>query len=195
MYPISYRRHRFPPAVLIAVSLLTIVGFAALGTEVASWYLTKRTMQSAVDAAASAAAADLAANSSASSTQLQSAAKAIAATFGFVNGTGGTDVSLQNPPASGPYSGNSLYVQVNITQPQTPLLTALFLSSGPTIAATATALANKQVSDQGCVLALSGASVVDVQLNGNVNLTFSHCAMYDNSPMQDGALSLGNTRH
>jgi len=179
-------------AILIAIAFTAIVGFAALGTEVARWYMTKRIMQSAADAAASAAAANLAANSSATSTQLQSDGKAVAAQFNFTDGSGGTSVIVNNPPGSGPYSGNSLYVQVDITQPQTPLLTALFLSTGPTIAASATAKANRQAGDSGCVLALSGASVVDVQVNGNVNMTFNSCAMYDNSPLSGGALTMGN---
>jgi hypothetical protein len=32
-------------AVLLAIALSLIIGFAGLGTEAASWYLTKRTMQ------------------------------------------------------------------------------------------------------------------------------------------------------
>ena len=39
-------------AVLLALALSAIVGFAGLGTEVASWYYTKRAMQGAADAAA-----------------------------------------------------------------------------------------------------------------------------------------------
>ena len=178
--------------IVIALSLTALVGVAGLAVEVGSWYLTKRTMQAAADAAASTAAANLAANTSSSSTQLSADATSIAAQFGFANGTGGTTVSAHNPPTSGTYSGNSLYVEVDISQPQTPHLTALFMTTGPTITASATAKANHQVSDQGCVLALSGASVVDVQLNGGVNMSFSNCAMYDNSPLAGGALTMGN---
>ena len=36
------------------------------------------------------------------------------------------------------------------------------MSSGPTITARAVAFANRKAGDSGCVLALSGASVVDV---------------------------------
>ena len=46
---------------LFALALPIIIGFAGLGTEVANWYLTKRTMQGAADAAASTAATALAA--------------------------------------------------------------------------------------------------------------------------------------
>src|SRR5438132_13197976 len=66
------------------------------------------------------------------------------------------------------------------------------MSSGPTITSRAVAHANKQAGDTGCVLALSGASVADVSLNGGVSLNFSGCALYDNSPMSNGSLTMSN---
>src|SRR5260370_12473042 len=61
-------------AVIIALALSAIVGFAGLGTETTSWYLTKRSMQGAADTAAATAAAALAASSPATSTQTTTAA-------------------------------------------------------------------------------------------------------------------------
>jgi Flp pilus assembly protein TadG len=115
-------------AVIIALALSIIIGFAGLGTEVASWYLIKRSMQGAVDTAAATAAAELAASSSATSAQMTSAAKSIAATYGFVDGTASTTVAVNNPPAtttglancSSPFAGFNCYVEVIVTQPQTP---------------------------------------------------------------------------
>ena len=89
--------------VIIALALSAIVGFAGLGTETASWYFIKRSMQGAADSAAATAAAELATNSSTTSSQMTSAARSIASTFGFVNGTGSTTVTVNNPPASGGY--------------------------------------------------------------------------------------------
>src|SRR6266536_5780836 len=59
--------HAGATVVMLALSLSALAGAAGLGTEAASWYLTKRTMQGAADAAASAAALALA-SSEASST-------------------------------------------------------------------------------------------------------------------------------
>src|ERR1700719_1434448 len=91
-------------AVLLAVALSGIVGFAGLGSEVASWYYTTRSMQGAVDSAASTAAAALASATSTGSTitgdQLRNAARSVAATFNFTNGTGSTTVTVNNPPAT-----------------------------------------------------------------------------------------------
>jgi Flp pilus assembly protein TadG len=185
-------------AVAVAFALTAVLGFAGLGTEAASWYYTKRNMQSAADAAAASAGANLAMTlqrgGTVSSSQFTTDAQSIAAKYGFVNGSSSTTVSVEYPPLSGQHPGDNKYVAVNISQPQPALLSGLFMSSGPTIAARAVAKGNSQSADSGCVLALNGASVSDVTLNGGVNMTFSNCALYDNSPLTsgNGALYMSN---
>jgi Flp pilus assembly protein TadG len=138
------RDRRGTVAVILALALFAIVGFAGLGTEVASWYYTKRAMQGAADSAASSAAAELAAatsgGSTASSTQITNTGRSVSATFHFTNGISNTTVSVNNPPAtttslntcSFPFSAFNCYVEVLISQPQTALLSSLFVSTGPT---------------------------------------------------------------
>ena len=121
-------------AVLLAIALSAIVGFAGLGSEVAAWYYTKRSMQGAADSAATTAAAALAAatssGTSVTSTQLTNAGRSVAAAFNFPNGTASTTVAVNNPPAtttnlttcSSPFSAFNCYVEVIISQPQTALL-------------------------------------------------------------------------
>ena len=69
------RDRRGAAAVMLAIALSGIIGFAGLGSEVAAWYFTTRAMQGAADAAAESAAAELAAGtvsgSSVSSDQLE----------------------------------------------------------------------------------------------------------------------------
>src|SRR4051812_21483500 len=98
---------------LFALSLPIIIGFAGLGTEVANWYLTKRTMQGAADAAASTAAAALAAGTTSAAT-LRIDAKSVAALSNFVDGSNNTTVTVNYPPASGSYRGKSNAVEVSI---------------------------------------------------------------------------------
>jgi Flp pilus assembly protein TadG len=98
------RDRRGTVAVILALALFAIVGFAGLGTEVASWYYTKRAMQGAADSAASSAAAELAAatsaGSTASSTQIANTGRSVSGTFHFTNGISNTTVSVNNPPAT-----------------------------------------------------------------------------------------------
>src|SRR5712691_6434111 len=99
--------------VMLALSLSLVAGVAGLGTEAASWYAAKRTMQGAADASASAAALALAA-SEASST-FTTLARSVAASYNFVNGSNGTTVTVNYPPASGSYTGSAA-VEVVINQ-------------------------------------------------------------------------------
>ena len=184
-------------AIVIGLALTGMLGFAGLGTEAAMWYFTKRDMQSAADAAAVTAAANLAGTlqrgGSPISSQFTTDAQSVTAKYGFLDGTNGTTVSVEYPPNSGTYSGNSNYVAVSISQPQQALLSALFLSSGPTISARAVAKGNSQSSDSGCVYALSKQSdSIDVSASGSVAMNFSGCALYDNSPAS-GALTLSGS--
>src|SRR3954470_8862120 len=185
-------------AVAIALALTAVLGFAGLGTEAASWYYIKRNMQGAADAAAATAGANLASTlqrgGTVSPSQFTTDAQSISAKYGFVHDGTATTVSVEYPPSAGSHAGDNKYVAVGITQPQKALLSGLFLSSGPTISARAVAKGNSQATDSGCVLALNGASISDVTLNGGVSMTFSNCALYDNSPLTsgNGALYMSN---
>ncbi len=146
-------------------------------------------------------AAELAASSAATSTQMTSAARSVASRYGFVNGTASTTVTVNNPPASGTYAacasgsgfaGTNCYVEVIISQPQTALLSAVFLSSGPTITARAVALANTGATDPGCVISLSTQTGVDISVSGNAAMNFSGCALYDNASGANALTVSGN---
>lgn len=191
------RDRRGATAVLLALALSGIVGFAGLGSEVASWYFTTRAMQSAVDSAAESAAAALAAAQVSSGTSqcptsgnfCQDIARAVSATYNFANGTASTTVTVHNPPAtttnlttcSSPFTSFNCYVEVVISQPQTALLSALFMSTGPTITSRAVAFANVTAVDTGCVMTLNKTASQALQNSGSGNLQFNNCALYDNS--------------
>src|SRR5438477_579735 len=87
------RDRRGAAAIMLAIALSGIVGFAGLGTEVAAWYFTTRSMQGAASSAAASAAAELAAatvaGSSITNDQLQHTGRAVSATFNFSNGVSG----------------------------------------------------------------------------------------------------------
>src|SRR5213592_1335844 len=93
-------------------TLFRSIGFAGLGTEVAAWYFTTRSMQGAASSAAASAAAELAAatvaGSSITNDQLQHTGRAVSATFNFSNGVSSTTVTVNHPPATttGLNSGN-----------------------------------------------------------------------------------------
>ena len=175
-------------AITVAFALTGIAGMAGLATEASDWYLTSRKMQSAADAAAFSAATALAAGES--KTDFTNEAKYVAASAGynFTAGTNSVSVTVNNPPATGSHTSDNKAVEVLISQPQTPLLSGLFLSSGPTIKARSVATA--AINGTGCVLALDRGNVVDATDTGNGTLNLTNCAIYINSDDPTGALTM-----
>ena len=156
---------------LMALSFMGMLGFAGLATEVGLWYVKKRSMQSAADLAAFSAAIAL------STGDASTGAQSVAGTYGFINANGGTTVTVNNPPTSGPNTSASA-VEVIISQPQTFTIANLFLSSALTIQARAVAAG---ASGNGCVLALDTANVTDDSVSGNITVNLGNCSLYINS--------------
>jgi Flp pilus assembly protein TadG len=170
--------------VTLAVTFTMLVGFAALGTEVAEWYSIRRTMQGAVDSAAYSAAL---AKYNGASTAYTSEATSVAASYGFVDGSNGVLVTVNSPPASGNHTSDSHAVEVIVSRPQPLQLARMFLSGAPTLHARAVATLNPTGS--ACIMALDRSNVTDVSDNGNTTLNLPDCNLYINSP-SESALTL-----
>src|SRR5262249_6294533 len=121
----------------IAVSFSVLVGFAALGTEVAEWYSIRRTMQGSADSAAFSAAT--AKWNGASTDAYTSEARSVTGSYGFADGSNGAVVTVNNPPASGSYTADNNAVEVIVARPQPLQLARMFMSGQPTLHARAVA--------------------------------------------------------
>jgi Flp pilus assembly protein TadG len=88
-----------------------LLGLAALAIDVGMLWTTRRQMQTAADAAAVAASRAMA-----EGTSVSTAANAVATLDGFTDGTNGVTVTVNNPPLSGTYAGNSSYVETIVQQ-------------------------------------------------------------------------------
>src|SRR6202034_2482234 len=129
-------------AVMTAVTMTSLLGAAGLGTEATLWYVAERNQQGATDAAAFTAATAESAGQSA--TAFKAAATAVAKQYGFTasctqSGAQSFGVCINNPPASGPNTGNSQAIEVIIEAKQPLMFGSLFMSSKQTIAARAVA--------------------------------------------------------
>ncbi|MGQ0443829.1 MAG: TadE/TadG family type IV pilus assembly protein, partial [Beijerinckiaceae bacterium] len=155
------------------------IGALALGSETGTWYSTHEAMQGAADSAAISAAVGL----NAGDTNLTLQAFATAASYKFVNGAGGTVVSVNNPPLSGSFAGNTGAVEVIIKQPQTSFFSSLFLKSPVVIEGRAVAVSASAVP---CVLALSQTPLVSlvtgIAAAAFANVLADQCTIADNSP-------------
>jgi Flp pilus assembly protein TadG len=164
--------------VIIALTFTALVGFAALGSEVATWYSIRRTMQGAADSAAFSAAT--AKWNGASTAAYNSEGQSATGNYGFVDGSNGAVVTINSPPASGAHTADSNAVEVIIARPQPLQLARMFLSGSPTLQARAVATMNPNGS--GCVLALDRSDITDLQDNGNTTINMNSCDLYVNSP-------------
>src|SRR5260370_27395052 len=88
-------------SVIMGVLMIPLVGSLAVGFEVSNWYMTTRGMQNAADAAAVAAATNGGSN-------YDVEAKAVAAQYGFVDGSNTVSVAVSNSAAC-PGGGNNCY--------------------------------------------------------------------------------------
>jgi len=88
-------------SVMMGVVMVPLIGALAIGFEVSNWYMTTRGMQNAADAATLAAATNGGSNYAVE-------AKAVAARYGYVDGTNTISIAVSNSAAC-PAGGNNCY--------------------------------------------------------------------------------------
>ena len=154
-------------AIIGAVALPVMVGFASLVAEYGHGLLVQAETQRVADAAAYAGA--LAYNANATTTAMTSAADAVANLNGIA--TSAVTATL-TPSTTG--DGNSA-VQVSIAT-SVPLLLAPVLGGAHTLAVNASSYAELKPTSSACILALSAAGT-GVTLNGGASVSAASCAV------------------
>ena len=157
-------------AVQTAILLVVLLGFVSFAVDIGSMLWQRRAMQSAADSAAwGAALAATVKNPSDFTVE----GKSITASYGYVNGSAGTVVQVNNPPTLGAYKGNSLGIEVLITRPYSAILASLFHPAAFSIAARAVALVGK--AGNGCMLALAPTVTSAILVTGAAIVTVNTC--------------------
>jgi hypothetical protein len=156
---------------VLLLSLLLIGGLAVDGSNM---MLQKRRLQIAADAAALGAAYEMALGKSGWAT----AATSDAGLNGFTNGSNGVAMTVQNPPSSGSYAGDSSAIQVTVSK-KVPTFLWGFIASSSTITATAVS-SGKPGGD--CLYALNSSVSRALMLSGTINTS---CPVFDNSSNSD----------
>ncbi|MEJ2124092.1 MAG: pilus assembly protein TadG-related protein, partial [Alphaproteobacteria bacterium] len=153
-------------AIQMGLSIVGVIGIVGLGTEGTFLVYKHRQIQSATDSAAMSAAMALAQDYS---NAPESEASAVAANLGFVSGVDGTTVTVNTPPTSGAYAGDSDAVEVIIRQPNTVSMLRMFNNKSVNVSARSVAI--RQEKGRFCVLALdpSAAEAMYVYNNATVS--------------------------
>jgi Flp pilus assembly protein TadG len=182
-------------AVLSALSLPVLLGFAGLAIEVNYWYLEKRKLQEAADSGALAGAYEYRAKSSISSSSMATAVTAAVGKSGYAALTTQT---VNRPPTSGTFAIGGVNedpsaVEVVLTETYSTLFVSLFGMSTLDISTRAVAVSGGTIG-KACVLALERdlCSADGIQFQGSLDLDLVECSVHSNDSCGDGLNFNGN---
>jgi Flp pilus assembly protein TadG len=188
-------------AIIVGLLSMGLLGFTALGTEVAYWYTIHRNLQNAADSAALSAVAALeniaAAPDAPHLSQATAEAKYATQKYGYSNGAGGVVVTVNIPPHSGAYTAQQNAAEVIVSSPQKLFLSAALTFNGQRLFNTTPtqsvrAVATPAMNGNGCVVTLNTSSVTDLFTNGNTTLNMQACDLYVNSQATNALNQVGN---
>ncbi len=159
--------------VLVAIGLITLMGFAALAVDVGQFWTARRDMQTAADAAAVAGAIALRLNGSAAT-----AADTASAANGFSNGNQGVTVTVNNPPSGGQYAGNARYVEVVVSRPEPTYFMRVLGYDTVDVSARSVAAS---MNGPACVYALDPTASGGLTISGSSSVSLSCGAIVDSN--------------
>jgi Flp pilus assembly protein TadG len=177
------RDRRGNALILAGLSLPLVIGSAGLATDTIQWVLWKRQLQRAADSAALAGvyaeAQSAAVDTSCSSYSGSSYSSPVSWDVRKNNRVWPTTTCVvHNPPTSGTYTGDTKAVQVALSVQQSLPFSQFFVSTAPTIAATATA--TLQDTGKFCMVALNNTSSPGITIGGSASASLG-CGAISNS--------------
>lgn len=178
-------------SIIMGVLMIPLVGSVAIGFEASNWYMITRGMQNAADAAALAAATNGGSN-------YDVEARAVAARYGFVDGTNTISIAASNT-APCPGGGSNCYsVAISGMVPLYVSQVVGFrgdatLNSAPQKRLSSTAVAKGGVQPQDlCLLALATSGVAQgIRTNGAPVANMNGCDVMSNTAAQCNGSNLG----
>jgi hypothetical protein len=169
---------------LMAVSLIAVIGFGALTLDGGVQYHSRRKVQAAADAAVLAAAIDLYNNYATNSgTDPNGTAKHTALTtataLGYPN-SGNSTVTVNIPPLSGLYAGQTGYAEVIIGSNQSSYFSALWGNKTLSMSARAVARGKKIAGNQGIII-LDPTISDSLEIDGKLTILNSGSIIVDST--------------
>jgi Flp pilus assembly protein TadG len=177
-----FRDRRGNALVIAGAAMPLVIGSAGLATDTVEWALWKRQLQRAADSAAMAGVYAIVDGKTAST----------GATNDLLTNdhTGITRASttVTTPNVTGFTNAVTVALQLQQALP----FSSLFMSSPPTINATATAAVSREGSY--CVIALNNTTSPSILINGNITVTLG-CGMISNSTSTTQSISVSGNAH
>jgi Flp pilus assembly protein TadG len=180
--------------VIAGAALPLVIGSAGLASDTIQWALLKRQLQRSADSAAEAGVyAEVAGNSVGSCSDVAGAtySNPVAYDVKKNNDTKSTPTCVvSNPPSSGSYTADGQAVHVTLSVQRALSFSGMFMSSAPTITASATATVIP--SGDYCVVSLESSAVTGIDATGSTNVNLG-CGMITNSTSMSAAVATGSS--
>ena len=189
-----WRDRRGNALVIAGAALPLIVGSAGLASDTIQWALWKRELQRVADSGAEAGVyAIVAGNAVGTCSNVVNPAytQPVAYDISKNNHTGITpSCTVTNPPSTGSFTSDANAVKVDLSLQRSLAFSGMFLSTAPTITASATATIVP--SGQYCVVSLESNPVTGIDASGSTNVNMG-CGMITNSPSMTAAVATGSS--
>jgi len=185
-----WRDRRGNTLAMAAACLPLFVGAAGLATDTIQWTLWKRQLQRAADSAAIAGVYDRQAANGATTNTSTAVSNDLAVNLHTWMGLQAGYPQVTYPANSGVMTNQ---VQVSLAIQQRLAFSSFFMSSPPTITASATA-ATIPAGGSACVQALEpNAANTGITASGSAIISMPSCIMYSNSPSANSASAGGSS--
>lgn len=170
--------------IIAGASLPMIMGAVGLASDTIQWALWKRELQRAADSAAIAGVY--------AKVQSASYTDAVTADLARNNDIAGITISTSatSAPSTGAYTSDANAVRVSLQAKQQLNFSSMFMSSAPTITATATATIVP--NGEYCVVSLVNTATTGISVGGTTNVDLG-CGMITNSTSMDAAVAFGTS--
>ena len=176
--------------VIAGASLPLVIGAAGLASDTIQWALWKRQLQRAADSAALAGVYAEAQNGAVGTcTNYTGSTFAQPVAWDVKRNNKAwptTTCTVQNPPTSGSYTGDNRAVKVTLSVTQLLPFSGFFVSTAPTITASATA--TLQQTGSYCLVALKNTTDPSITVGGSSNVNLG-CGAIANSTSPTSAVS------
>lgn len=175
---------------LVAISLVVLLGAAALAVDIGYLRFQQRAQQIATDSAAIAGANEL---TYTPATRVTSGARMDATSNGYTDGAASVTVTVNHPPASGAYNGLASAVEVIITKKNLSLFFGGVLNAA-TPQVTTRAVAAVNPNELGCVYALDPAGNLTLNGGGGGGINAPTCGIATNGNLNVNGQANVNAR-
>ena len=179
-------------AIIFALVIPIVLGFAALAVELGSAYSQKRVLQGAVDSASMSGAwavLRVADKDAAAKTVVQADGLTVASAASKTT----VKLTVNNPPKSGAYTGDAHAVEAILTQMQAMGLSSV-ISGQQTASITVRSVSTLTEIEGACILALEKLNAGAVDIIGTTTINLKKCGIFSNSTNAKSIIIGGNAK-